>query len=140
MAATLLDGFTIVPLRLEDDVVQERMDACYRSIGMPKPWRHPLIRWLGFAKDGIIPLVVGIVVRDDNSIELTDFYPAPTREGVRAGHVGLRLLQMLVEYGVIPEWLGGIVTRNAKGLSRALRHFGCEEIATVVRYRKREAT
>lgn len=129
-----------MPLKLEDDIVQERLGACYARLGIEKPWRHPAITWFGFAKDGVVSLVLGAVVRGDNSIEVTDFYPAPTREGVKAGHTALDLLNMLVEYRVIPEWLGGVINGNDKGLFRAQKHFGLEVVSTVVRKRRKEAT
>lgn len=132
--SALLDGFEIIALREKDAAVQERIDAFFKSVGVPKPWRHPAIKWLGFAKGAPLDLVVGLFVRPDNAIEITDFYPAPTRDGVKAGYVGLRMLKMLVDEKIIPFWIGGVVARNKKGQRRAERYFGIEPTSVVYQY------
>lgn len=130
----ILDGFELVRLEEKDVVVQERLDAFYQRLGLAKPWHHPALKWIGFAKDGVVSMVVALWVRPDASIEVTDFFPAPTRDGVRAGYAGLKLLKMLVDEGVIPEWIGGIVYRNKSGQRRAERYFGIEPASVVYRY------
>lgn len=130
----LLDGFKVVTLDEKDAIVQERMDAFYNSVGVPKPWHHPALKWLGFVKDGTVALVVGAWVRPDRTVEITDFYPAPTRDGVKAGYVGLKLLKALVDEKVIPFWIGGIVARNKKGQRRAERYFGITPRSVVYVY------
>lgn len=131
---SLLEGFEVVPLKERDPVVQERMDAFYRRVGIPKPWHHPALSWFGFAKDGKIALVLAAYVNPDNAIEITDYYPAPTRAGVQAGYVGLKLLKMLVDYKVIPRWFGGVVWRNKSGQRRAERFFSMEPRSVVYSY------
>lgn len=131
---SLLDGFNVVHLLKEDDVVQERMDACYQRFGVAKPWRHPALSWIGFVKDGKVALVLAAYVNPDNSVEITDFYPAPTRDGVRAGYVGLKLLKMLVDYHIIPRWFGGIIWKSKSGQRRAERFFGMEPRTCVYVY------
>jgi hypothetical protein len=131
---SLLRGFKIVPLQEKDAVVQERMEAFYNRIGVEKPWRSPAIKWLGFAKHGAVALVVGIFVNPSDALEVTDFYPAPTRDGVDAGYVGLRLLKMLVDEKVIPRWFGGVVWANKRGQQRAERYFGITPRSVVYSY------
>lgn len=131
---SLLGGFQIVPFQAKDPEVQERMDAFFKSVGVEKPWRHPAIKWLGLAKDGAVALIVGIFARPDGAIEVTDFYPAPTRDGVRAGYVGLQMLKMLVDEGIAKFWIGGVVARNKKGQRRAERYFGIEPTSVVYQY------
>lgn len=130
----LLGGFDVVPLQVDDDVVQTRMEAFYQRIGVVKPWRSPAIRWFGFAKSGAISLVVGLFVNKDGAVEVTDYYPAPTRDGVRAGYVGLRLLKMLVDEKIIPRWFGGIVWANKRGQQRAEHYFGIRPRSVVYVY------
>jgi hypothetical protein len=122
--ATLLDGFTIVPLRQDDEAVQSRATAFFKRLGLAKPRRPDALKWLGFAKGDTISLVIAAWVCPDNSVEITDFYPAATRDGVKAGYVGLRLLKLLVDEGIIPYWFGGIVAANKTGQRRAERYFG----------------
>jgi hypothetical protein len=132
--SSLLDGFSVVPLQQKDAAVQTRADAFFKSVGVEKPWRHPAVKWLGLVKDGVIALVVSIYARPDDAIEVLDFYPAPTRDGVKAGYVGLRMLKMLVDEKIIPFWIGGIVAANKKGQRRAERYFGIKPIAIVFQY------
>lgn len=131
---SLLDGFRVVPLDQGDKAVQERADAFFHSVGVTKPWRPPIVKWLGFVKDGTTSLVVSVFMRPDDKIEVLDFYPAPTRDGVKAGYVGLRMLKMLVDEGIVISWIGGVVARNKKGQRRAERYFGIEPLAVVYEY------
>ena len=131
---SLLDGFAIVPLKQEDAAVQTRADAFFKSVGVDKPWRPPIVKWLGFVKDGTISLVVSVFLRPDDKIEVLDFYPAPTRDGVKAGYVGLRMLKALVDEGIVISWIGGVVARNKKGQRRAERYFGISPLAVVYEY------
>ena len=130
----ILGGYDVVPLQEKDEIVQTRMDAFYQRIGVAKPWRSPAIRWFGFAKGGAVSLVVGIFVNPDRAVEVTDYYPAPTRDGVRAGYVGLQLLKLLVDEKIIPRWFGGIVFANKRGQQRAEHYFGIKPRSVVYVY------
>jgi hypothetical protein len=127
-------GFELRPLALEDAAVQERLNAFYDRLGLVKPNRSPLQKWVGFFRHGVCALVVCVVVRPDESIELTDYYPAPTRDGVKAGYAGMALLRALVEKKIIPYWIGGIVANNAFGLRHVERFFGIKPRSMVYVY------
>lgn len=137
--ATLLDGFTIVPLKQDDEPVKTRANTFFHRLGLVTPRRPDALNWLGFAKGGVISLVIAAWVCPDGSIEVTDFYPAATREGVKAGHVGLRLLKGLVDEGIIPYWFGGICAPNKTGQRRAERYFGIEPVSIVYKYGRADA-
>lgn len=132
--ADLLGGFDMKPLSVDDPIVQERIDAFYQKFGLVKPWQHPALSWFGLFKNDVAALIVSVFVRPDNSMEVTNFYPAPTRDGVNAGYVGLGLLKTLVDFKVVPYWIGPIPRQNESGRRHAEKFFGIKPRSMVYCY------
>ena len=130
-----LEGFTLTPLTADSPAVLERFKAFCDKIGIQKPWRDERVRWFGLFKDGVCSLVCGIYPRPlDGSVEVMDFFPAPTRDGVRAGYVGMKLLKLLVDEKIFSYFLGGIPAQNNFGRRHAEKFFGITPRAIVYVY------
>lgn len=133
-----LGEFTLAAISPEEPVVQERVERFFQVIGMEKPWQSPYLKWFGLFKDGIAHLIISVIARPDNSLEVTNFYPSPTRDGVKAGYLGMRFLRELVTSGAIPYWIGAINELNDKGRKRAEKFFGVAPRCYVYVYDKAE--
>jgi hypothetical protein len=99
MSATLqdVDGFTITSLEKGDPVIQERLAKFLKRYKLPPDTPAMGQEWWGFKKDGRVVLVIGIARRADASIEVTDLYPEPSRDGLRAARLAIDFLKAIVD-------------------------------------------
>ena len=134
--SSILEGFEVQPLEQTDAAVQTRVDAFYKHIGISKQDRPSVVKWFGLFKNGTNALVIALFMRSDGAIEITDLYPAPTRNGVKAGYVALKLLKLLVDEGMIPFWIAGVVARNKFGQRHVAKFFGIAPTSIVYQYGK----
>ena len=128
-------GFALRALDTHDPIIAARRGAFYRNLGLPEEQHDTdTFRWFGLFKDGEAHLVGAFHFRPDRSIEVTDFYPAPTRRGVQAGYIVLNLLKLLVDRKIIRFWIGGIVAANHFGRRHVERFFNIQPRSIVYVY------
>ena len=107
-----VDGFAIVKIGRDDPAILQRLAAFVRRYNLPIttiPLGHD---WFGLVKDDVLSLVVGVIKRHDGALEITDFYPAPTRDGVRAAYLAGEFLKSRVDSGSMPYFIGAVLPQN----------------------------
>lgn len=108
----LVDGFDMVKIERSDSAVHERLYAFLKRYDLPLDTEPMGENWFAFRKDGRIVLVTGWVSRKDGSIEITDFYPVPSKDGIKAGHLALEFVKALVHAGKIPYFVFTCAWKN----------------------------
>jgi hypothetical protein len=116
MTATLepqLDhDFNVITLTSDDPFVLARQRAFLKRYHLPDATRPIGWQWWGIAEDGAIVLLVGTVKRPDNSLEIADFYPLPTRAGVKAAYFVGEFLKYLVDSKQVSYIVGSVFVNN----------------------------
>jgi hypothetical protein len=111
-APALVDGFSIVKIGRDDPAIQERVSAFLRRYRLPANTPALGHDWWGLMKDDVLCLVIGVVPRSDQSLEVTDFYPAPTKDGMKAAVLAGEFLKSLVDSGKIKYFVGAVLPQN----------------------------
>jgi hypothetical protein len=128
-------GFEMRRMDARDPAITARIDAFYDKMKTMKAEHvSDAYTWFGLFKDGIVHLVAAVHFRPDKAIEITDFYPAPTRDGADAGYVLLNLMKILVDRKIIPFCIGGIVDGNIFGKRHVEKFFGIKPRCSVYVY------
>jgi hypothetical protein len=128
-------GYSLRSMDASDPLVAQRRGVFYRNLGLTEePHDTDAFRWFGLSKNGTTHLVGAFHFRPDRSIEVTDFYPEPTRRGVEAGYILLNLLKILVDRKIIPYFIGGIVAVNHFGRRHVEKFFNIQPTAIVYKY------
>ena len=126
--------FFPVQLEASDPLVRNRLAAFFARYNLPRDTIPKAIHWWGISDGETVHVVVGTAHRLDGSIEVTDYYPLPTKLGVEAGYFGLRALKALVDTKRVPYVVCAILWRNRFGQKHFERVFGGSPRCVVYAY------
>jgi len=111
-APETVEGFAIVKIGRDDPAIQERVQAFVKRYRLPANTPALGHEWFGLVKDDVLAFVMGVIPRSDSSLEVTDFYPAPTEDGVKAAFLAGEFLKSLVDSGKIKYFVGAVLPQN----------------------------
>lgn len=134
--AAVVSKPSFVPIKLDarDERVQTRLDAFFRRYNIPRDTIPQAVQWWGISDGEVIRVIVGTAHRSDGSIEVTDYYPEPTRRGVEAGYFGLEALKALVDSGRVKYVVCAILWQNNFGRRHFEKVFGGHPRCVVYAY------
>lgn len=135
LAQTELDlGFRLVPISMMHPVVVERFQAFCKRYDIPAETRPIGIDWFGMVHAEKVVLVMGIVKRPDGSIEVSDFYPEPSRAGMAAALEVGGMLKAAVDQQAVPYVVGVVMSKNRFMRKHFRDFFGTEARCEVYVY------
>jgi len=130
------DPFRCIALSGDDPRVLDLLGRFLRKHGLPAETRPAAINWFALHRDGEIAVVFGLGAHGDGGIEGTDFYAAPTRDGVRAVYEVLQFFKTLLDAGAIPYAVASTFAKNTVMRKRFEKVFGMDGPSSVVYYYK----
>ena len=120
----MVDDFTVAKVGIENPQVRSFIDRFFERMGIDKH-THPLgILWFALCKDETIYCVCGIAGRGDGSLEITDIYARPCKDGLRATDLVLAFFKALVDTKRIPYFVGVVLDKNQRGQKKFKQAFG----------------
>ena len=131
-------GFDFEQVPADHPVVVELLGRFLRRFNIPPDTLPRAAQFFLLSRHGVPALVLGLGVRADGGIELTDAYPMPTRDGIRAVYEVLALGKVLIDKGVIPYGVGSTLARNVTMQRRIERVLGVKPVALIYSYPKPE--
>jgi hypothetical protein len=120
----MVDDFSVAKVNIENPQVRGFIDKFFERMGIDKH-THPLgILWFALCKDETIYCVCGIAGRGDGSVEITDIYARPCKDGIRASDLVLAFFKALVDSKRIPYLIGVMLAKNKRGQRKFKKTFG----------------
>lgn len=130
----MVDDFSVAKVGIDNPQVRHFIDAYFRRMGI-SPQTHPLgIVWFALCKDETIYCVIGIAMRGDGSVEITDIYAKPCKDGMRAADLVLDFFKALVDAKRIPYFVGVILWNNKHGRKKFVNKFARDPASVVCIY------
>jgi hypothetical protein len=118
------DDFQVLNLPPEHPTIVRLRNAYLRRWNLPGDREVPGKRYWGVTVADRIVLVAGYLPRPDNSLEITDFFVIPSRDGVRACYYVLAYLKTSVDAQKVAYVLGATIARNGAMQRRIRTAFG----------------
>ena len=129
-----VEDFEVAKVSLEHPQVQAFIRAYFKRMDIPTH-AHPLgLRWFALTKGDDIYCVTGAAGRPDGSIEITDIYAKPCKDGIRAVHLALDFFKAMVDAKKIPYFVGVVLWKNARGRRVFEKKFDCTPASAVYIY------
>jgi len=133
-ATATVEDFEVAKVSIDNPQVRRFIDAYFARMGIA-PQAHPLgINWFALCKGETIYTVVGMAGRPDRSLEITDLYAMPSKDGIRAAHLVLEFFKALVDSKRIPYFVGVVLWKNKHGRKHFEKIFARDPASAVYVY------